>query len=76
MKFEFFTNIRMTRNSEKKTNKSYYKTAVQNDPRNDTKKIVNLILKNAMPKAITEVYFELLVANFSLRFPAAVIQNL
>ena len=48
----------------RKTNKSYYKTAVRNDPGNDTKKIVNLILENAMPKAIIEVYFELLVTNF------------
>ena len=45
----------------RKTNKSYDKTAVQNDPGNNTKKIVNLILENAMPKAIIEVYFELLV---------------
>ena len=37
---------------------------MRNDPGNDTKKIVNLILENAMPKAITEVYFELLVTNF------------
>ena len=48
----------------RKTNKSYDKTAVQNDPRNSTKKIVNLILENVMPKAIIEVYFELLVTNF------------
>ena len=37
---------------------------MRNDPGNDTKKIVNLILENAMPKAIIEVYFELLVTNF------------
>ena len=48
-KIEIFTNIRMTRNSEKK-HKSHDKTAVP-----------NLILENAMPKAIIEVYFELLV---------------
>ena len=53
----------MTRNAGKK-NKSYDTTAVRNDPGNRTKKIVNLILENAMPKAITEVYFELLVMNF------------
>ena len=29
----------MTRKSEKKTNKSYDKTAVQNDPGNNTKKL-------------------------------------
>ena len=59
-KIEIFTNIRMTRNSEKK-HKSHDKTTVPNDPGNNTKKIVNLILENAMPKAIIEVYFELLV---------------
>ena len=48
----------------RKTNKSCYKTAVRNDPGNDTKKIVNLILENVMPKAIIEVYFELLVTIF------------
>ena len=48
----------------RKTNKSYYKTAVRNDPGNDTKKIVTLILENVMPKAIIEVYFELLATNF------------
>ena len=48
----------------RKTNKSYDTTAARNDPGNKTKKIVNLILENAMPKAITEVYFELLVTNF------------
>ena len=37
-KIEFFSNIRMARNSEKKTNKSYNKTAVRNDPGNNTKK--------------------------------------
>ena len=58
-KIEFFTNIRMT-NSEKK-NKSYDKTAVWNDPGNNTKK---LKLDSAMPKAIIEVYFEPLVTNF------------
>ena len=62
-KIEFFTNIRMTRNSEKK-NKSYDKTNARNDPGKNTKKIVNLILENGMPKSIIEVYFELLVANF------------
>ena len=48
----------------RKTNRSYDKTAVRNDPGNNTKKIVNLILENAMPKAIIEVYFELLVTIF------------
>ena len=37
---------------------------MRNNPGNDIKKVVNLILENAMPKAIIEVYFELLVANF------------
>ena len=37
---------------------------MRNDPGNDTKKIVNLILENAMSKAIIEVYFELLAAIF------------
>ena len=55
----------MTRNSKKKkTNKSYDKTDLRNDPGNNRKKIVNLILENGMPKAIIEVYFELLVTNF------------
>ena len=49
---------------KRKTNKSYDKTAVRNDTGNNAKKIVNLILENAMPKAIIEVYFELLVTNF------------
>ena len=48
--------MRMTRNSEKKS-KSY---AVGNDTGNKTK---NLILENAISKAITEVYFELLATN-------------
>ena len=48
----------------RKTNKSYDKTVVRNDPGNNTKKTVNLILENAMAKAIIEVYFELLVTNF------------
>ena len=48
----------------RKTNKSYDKTAVRNNPGNNTIKIVNLILENGMPKAIIEVYFELLVTNF------------
>ena len=48
----------------RKTNKSYDTTAVRNDSGNKTKKFVNLILENAMPKAITEVYFEILVTNF------------
>ena len=34
---------------------------MRNDPGNKTKRIVNLILVNAIPKAIIEVYFELLV---------------
>ena len=43
----------MTRNSkEKETNKSYDKTDLRNDPGNNRKKIVNLILENGMPKAI------------------------
>ena len=41
----------------RKTNKSYDKTAVQNDRRNNTKKILNLILENVMLKTIIEVYF-------------------
>ena len=49
---------------KRKINKSYDKSAVRNDPGNNTKKIVNLILENATPKAITEVYFELSVTNF------------
>ena len=43
----------------RKTNKFHDTTAVQNDPGNKTKKIVKLILENAMSKAIIEVYFEL-----------------
>ena len=41
----------------RKTNKSYDKTAVWNDLEYKTKKIVNLILKNAMLKAIIKVYW-------------------
>ena len=37
---------------------------MRNDPGNDTKLIVNLILESAMFKAIIEVYFELLVTKF------------
>ena len=48
----------------RKASKSYDTTAVRNDAANKTKKFVNLILENAMPKAITEVYFEFLVTNF------------
>ena len=48
----------------KKTNKFCDTNAVRNDPGNKTKEIVNLILENAMSKAITEVYFELLVTHF------------
>ena len=48
----------------RKTSKSYDKTAVRNDAENSTKKILILILENAMPKAIIEVYFELLGTNF------------
>ena len=48
----------------RKTHKSYDTTAVWNEPGNKAEKIVNLILDNAIPKAITEVYFELLVMNF------------
>ena len=47
---------------EKQTNltiKLLYKTTQE-----IIQKIVNLILENAMPKAIIEVYFELLVTNF------------
>ena len=47
-----------------KTNKFYDTTAVRNDPENKAKNIVNLILENAVPKTINEVYFELLVVNF------------
>ena len=54
----------MTRNSEKKTSKSCNNTAVQNNPGNNTKKSVNLILEIAVPKAIIGVYLELLVTNF------------
>ena len=43
----------------RKTNKFHDTTAVQNDPGNKTKKIVKLILENAMSKAIIEVYFEI-----------------
>ena len=60
----------------RKANKSYDATAMQNDSANKTKNIVNLILENAMPKAITEVYFELLVTNSMLRFPVVIIQSL
>ena len=63
-KIEFFRNIWMTRNSEKKTSKSCNNTAVQNNPGNNTKKSVNLILEIAVPKAIIGVYLELLVTNF------------
>ena len=48
----------------RKANKSYDKTTIQNDPGNNTKKIVNLILEITMPKAIIEVFFELFVTNF------------
>ena len=48
----------------RKTNKSYSKTAIQNDPGNNTKKIVNLILEITMPKAIIEASFEFLITNF------------
>ena len=48
----------------RKTNKFYEKTAIQNNPGNNTKKIVNLILEITMPKAIIGVYFDLLVTNF------------
>ena len=48
----------------RKANKSYDKTAVWNGLEYKTKKIVNLILKNAMLKAIIKVYSELLVTNF------------
>ena len=60
----------------RKANKSYDTTAMQNDSANKTKNIVNLILENAMSKAITEVYFELLVTNSMLRLPAVIIQSL
>ena len=56
----------------RKANKFYDTTAMQNDSANKTKNIVNLILE----KAITEVYFELLVTNSMLRFPAVIIQSL
>ena len=51
----------------RKTNEFYDTTAVRNGPGKKIKKIVNLILENAMSKAITEVYFT---------FPAVVIQSL
>ena len=55
----------------RKTNKSYDKTALRNNPGNNTKKIVNLILENPMPKAIIEVYFELLVTIFFAQIPCS-----
>ena len=63
MKLEFFTNTPMKGNSEKK-NKSHDATAVRDNPRYKTKKFLNLILKIAIPKAIFEVYSELLITNF------------
>ena len=56
----------------RKTNKSYDKTAVWNDLEYKTKKIVNLILKNAMLKAIIKVYSELLVTNFYAQISCSV----
>ena len=65
VQIEFFTNIRMKKKIlRRKTNKSYGKTTLRNDLGNNTKKIVNLIPKNPMPKAIIKVYFKLLVTNF------------
>ena len=48
----------------RKTNKSYDKTTARKDPGNNTKKFVDLILGNDMPKAIIVVYFEFLLTNF------------
>ena len=67
----------MTRNSAKKikqlllTIKRHYETT-----QGIKQKIVNLILENAMSKAIIEVYFELLVTNFYAQISAVVIQSL
>ena len=55
---------------KRKTSKSYDKTAARNDPGNNTKKILNLILENSMPKAIISSSRVSL-----LRFPAVVIQS-
>ena len=63
-KIEFFTNIRMAKTAEKKNTQILRYNCSTKWPRKQEKKIVNLILENAMPKAITEVYFELLVTNF------------
>ena len=67
----------MTRNSAKKikqlllTIKRHYETTKE-----IKQKIVNLILENAMSKAIIEVYFELLATNFYAQISAVVIQSL
>ena len=70
VQIEFFTNIRMTRNSEKKNKQILKNNAARNDPGNNTKKILNLILENSMPKAIISSSRVSL-----LRFPAVVIQS-
>ena len=69
-KIEFFTNIRM-REEMRKTNKSEKKNkqilrynCSTKRPRKQDKKNVNLILENAMPKAITEVFFEIFGNKF------------
>ena len=50
-KIEFSQTFEWQEILRRKTNKSSDKTTVRNDPGNNTKKIVNLILENAMPKA-------------------------
>ena len=63
-KIELFIHIRMTRNAEKKNKQILQYNCSTKQPRKSGKKIANLILENAILKAITEVYFELLVTNF------------
>ena len=63
MKVEFFTDTPMTGYSEKK-NKSHDTTVVRDNPGYKTKKNLNFILKNAIPKAIIKVYSELLIRTF------------
>ena len=49
---------------KRKINNLYDITALRNDLENKTNKFVNLILTNAMPKVMIEVYVEVLVTNF------------
>ena len=56
----------------RKASKSYDKTAVWNGLEYKTKKIVNLILKNAMLKATIKVYSELLVTDFYAQISCSV----